>query len=127
MYALSYIFQAALFWVSVEGLGLPPASRAFVAARSRGLALRAFNFPWNAPASSSAAAFAAAQESKGALVSLCNSAPTNGVGASDEAKAAIEVAAKALEKLCPPKPARRELRGIYDLLYDSLTQRSGSY
>ena len=54
---------------------------------------------------------------KSTLVTLCREAPKNGVGAPEETQQAVGAAAAFLGRSCPPKPARRELRGIYDLLY----------
>ena len=56
-------------------------------------------------------------ELKESLEGLCNVTTNNGVGASDGRKAEIEAAAAALEKMCPPAPAGRKLKGVYDLLY----------
>mmetsp|Transcript_37688 Transcript_37688/g.69686 ORF Transcript_37688/g.69686 Transcript_37688/m.69686 type:complete len:245 (+) Transcript_37688:96-830(+) len=61
---------------------------------------------------------------KAALVSLCESTPDNGVGVSEERLAEIEASIAELEQGCPPKPARRELSGIYDLLF--CTAKGGS-
>jgi hypothetical protein len=113
MLYLVHLLFLSLTWSGADCLLRTPLPHRH--SRSRGHAVRAFkiNFPWNAPSASSAAAV---QESKDNLVSLCRSAPKNGVGASDEIKAQIEDAATVLETMCPPKPARRELQGTYDLL-----------
>lgn len=112
LYQCSLLFLSLTWGGAVCLLSTPPALHK---SRSRGRELRAFNFnfPWSIPSASSAAAV---QESKANLVSLCRRTPKNGVGASDETKAQIEAAATTLEAMCPPKPARRELQGVYDLL-----------
>ena len=112
LYQISLLFLS-LTWGGADCLLSTP--QALHNSRSRGRELRAFkfDFPWNTPSASSAAAV---QESKANLVSLSRRAPKNGVGASDETKAQIEAAATTLERMCPPKPARKELQGVYDLL-----------
>ena len=51
------------------------------------------------------------------LLETTSAIPDNGVGVSEEVAARVEAMAKATEAACAPKPARRELRGVYDLLY----------
>eukprot|EP00310_Coccolithus_braarudii_P018260 CAMPEP_0183342246 /NCGR_PEP_ID=MMETSP0164_2-20130417/8391_1 /TAXON_ID=221442 /ORGANISM="Coccolithus pelagicus ssp braarudi, Strain PLY182g" /LENGTH=183 /DNA_ID=CAMNT_0025512775 /DNA_START=144 /DNA_END=695 /DNA_ORIENTATION=- len=60
---------------------------------------------------------AAAANNKGALLALCDGAPKNGVGASEELQAAIEAAIDTLAADTTTKPARQPLNGVYDLLY----------
>lgn len=51
------------------------------------------------------------------LLSQASAIPNNGVGVSEEMAAKIEGMVTAIEPECPEQPARRELRGVYDLLY----------
>ena len=57
-----------------------------------------------------------AAASKQALVATCQSAPPNGIGASDEEVAAVEAAIQELEPFCQKAPAQVPLTGAYDLL-----------
>ena len=65
-----------------------------------------------------------ADASKQALVAACQSAPPNGVGASEEEVAAVEAAIQALEPFCAEQPAQAPLTGAYDLLFS--TAKGGS-
>lgn len=65
-----------------------------------------------------------AAASKQALVATCQSAPPNGVGASDEEIAAVEAAIQELEPFCQKAPAQAPLTGAYDLLF--CTAKGGS-
>jgi len=61
---------------------------------------------------------------KQALVAACQSAPPNGVGASEAEVAAVEAAIQGLEPNCPPQPAQAPLSGVYELLF--CTAKGGS-
>ena len=65
-----------------------------------------------------------ATASKAAVLAACESAPPNGVDASDEQVAAVEAAIKELEPFCPPQPAQIPLSGVYDLVF--CTAKGGS-
>jgi hypothetical protein len=66
----------------------------------------------------------ARDEAKTALEELCDDTPDNGVGVSDERLTAIKEAVATLDTYCPSKPSRKDLCGIYDLLF--CTSEGGS-
>mmetsp|Transcript_49677 Transcript_49677/g.112811 ORF Transcript_49677/g.112811 Transcript_49677/m.112811 type:complete len:213 (+) Transcript_49677:102-740(+) len=76
----------------------------------------AINLPWQRKAGP------ATEELKASLVDTAERAVMkwpNGVGAPGDVKAEIELAATKLEAACLPGPARRDLSGVYELIYST--------